>query len=355
MKRIILLFAVFTLLFPAAAQQTATPEPMKSTAEAATPTASADGATPMRAFPDRILFESPTAGLLPEGVAWDAVAGRFLVGSLSSGVIHAIDDDGTMTALIEDADFVSTAGIHIADGKLYITNSSIVVFGNPDASGLAALAVYDLESGERISYTDLSGVFDGQGSSFANDVTVDDAGNAYVTNSFQPVIYKVTPEGEGSVFLESELFSNTNFGLNGIEYHPDGYLLAAVTGAHTLVKVPLDDPTAAAVVIVTEPVGIDGMALGTAGILYAVNAGEQSQGQEVVAIASRDGWLSAEIVARVQTDGNATTLTLRYDEDSVTPVVYYVNAYFGQTERTDYEIVRAALLLPEQMPYTIGE
>lgn len=350
MKRVILLLAILMLIVPAAAQDTATPEPTtEATDDAATPEALSGNMDMMAELPAEVVFESPVPGLLPEGVEWNAEAGTFLVGSLSSGTIRTVNDDGTVTDLFVDEDLASTVGIHVADGKLYVANSSAEVFGNPDATGLAALAVYDLTTGERVSYTDLTEVFEGEGSNFANDVTVDDEGNAYVTNSFQPVIYKVTPEGEASVFLNSELFSNANFGLNGIEYHPDGYLLAAVSGATTLVKIPLDDPEAAAVVAM-GPVGIDGMALGRDGILYAVNAGAQSQGQEIVAIVSLDDWQSAEIVARTPTGGDATTLALRYSEEGESPAVYYVNTYFGQTERTEYQIVRAPLELPEEMP-----
>lgn len=350
MKRVILLLAILMLIVPAAAQD-ATPEPTAEAAdEAATPEASNGNMDMTAELPAEVVFESPVPGLLPEGVEWDAEAGTFLVGSLSSGTIRAIADDGTVTDLFEDEDFSATIGLHIADGKLYVANSSGEVFGNPAATGLASLVVYDLASGERVSYTDLTGIFDGEGSNFANDVTVDDEGNAYVTNSFQPVIYKVTPEGEGSVFANSEFFESPGFGLNGIEYHPDGYLLAAVAGNSTLVKIPLDDPEAADLVALTEPLSIDGMALGADGILYAVNAGEQSQGQEVVAIGTRDDWMSAEVAARTATGGDATTLALRYMEGETAPAVYYVNTYFGQTERTEYQIVRAPLELPEEMP-----
>lgn len=362
MKRVILVLAVLMLIVPAAAQD-ATPEPTaeaaatpEATTDAAgTPDTSGEGAEMSSELPDEVVFESPVPGLLPEGVEWNAEVGTFLVGSLSTGTIRAIADDGTVTDLFEDEDFSATIGLHVADGKLYIANSSAEVFGNPAATGLASLVVYDLTTGERVSYTDLTGVFEGEGSNFANDVTVDDEGNAYVTNSFQPVIYKVTPEGEGSVFANSEFFESPGFGLNGIEYHPDGYLLAAVAGNSTLVKIPLDDPAAADLVALTEPLSIDGMALGADGILYAVNAGEQSQGQEIVAVATRDDWMSAEVVARTATGGNATTLALRYVGDETAPAVYFVNTYFGQTDRTEYQIVRAPLELPEEMPEDVNE
>lgn len=352
MKRVILILAILLLIIPAGAQD-ATPEP---TAEAAsTPDTSDEGSEMTGELPDEVVFESPVPGLLPEGVEWNAEAGTFLVGSLSTGTIRTINDDGTVTDLFVDENFSSTIGLHIADGKLYIANSSSVVFGNPMAKGLASLAVYDLTTGERISYTDLTDLFESEGSNFANDVTVDDEGNAYVTNSFQPVIYKVTPDGEGSVFANNAFFESPGFGLNGIDYHPDGYLLAAVAGNATLVKIPLDDPEAADLVALTEPLGIDGMALGEDGILYGVNAGAQSQGQEIVALATRDDWQSAEVVARTPTGGNATTLALRYVEEGAPPAVYYINTYFGQTTRTEYQIVRAPLVLPEEMPEAVEE
>jgi sugar lactone lactonase YvrE len=350
MKRVFLLLAIFMLLVPATAQDTATPElTTEATGEAATPEASTDDMSTMVELPDEVVFESPVPGLLPEGVEWNAEAGTFLVGSLSTGTIRTVADDGTVTDLLVDEDLVSTVGIHIADGKLYVANSSTEVMQDPNATGLASLAVYDLITGERVSYTDLTDVFEGEGSNFANDVTVDDGGNAYVTNSFKPVIYKVIPEGEGSVFLTSDLLSAEGFGLNGIEYHAHGFLLAAVSGNSAIVKIPLDDPESAALVELSEPVSIDGMAIGSDGIVYAVAQTGEGETQEIVALASEDEWETAEIVARTPTGGNATTLALRYDGESKSPAVYYVNTYFGQTDRTEYEIVRAPLELPEEM------
>jgi sugar lactone lactonase YvrE len=356
MKRVILLLAVLMLIVPAAAQD-ATPEPTaeaaatpEATTDAAgTPDTSGEGSEMAGELPNEVVFESPVPGLLPEGVEWNAEAGTFLVGSLSSGTIRTVNDDGTVTDLFVDEDLASTVGIHAAGGKLYVANSSAEVMSNPAATGLASLVVYDLTTGERVSYTDLTGVFEGEGSNFANDVTVDGEGNAYVTNSFQPVIYKVTPEGEGSVFLTSDLLSAEGFGLNGIEYHAHGFLLAVVSGNSAIVKVPLDDPESAALVELSEPVSIDGMAIGSDGIVYAVARTGDGETQEIVALASEDEWETAEIIARTPTGGNATTLALRYDGESNSPAVYYVNTYFGQTERTEYEIVRAPLELPEDV------
>src|SRR5687768_14885975 len=140
-------------------------------------------------LPDEIAFVSPAPGLLPEGIEWDAVTGSFLVGSLSQGTIHRItpNDDGTATIepFIEDEELMSTVGLEVDEenNRLIVSNSAATAFsGGP---GAAMLAAYDLETGERAYMVDLAALYDSP-TNFANDVTVDEEGNAYVTNSFAP-------------------------------------------------------------------------------------------------------------------------------------------------------------------------
>ncbi|MCC6614175.1 MAG: hypothetical protein IT320_11905 [Anaerolineae bacterium] len=292
----------------------------------------------MTDLPSEVAFTEP--GIMPEGVEWDAANERFLVGSLSTGTIRAISDDETIEPFIEDDELASTVGIEIdeATNRLLVTNSDAGIFSAPDATGMAGLAAYDLETGERLFMVDLSDLYTGR--HFANDVTVDDAGNAYVTDSFSPVIYQVTPEGEASIFVQSDLFANDTIGLNGIEYIPaDGdmsaYLLAAVTGAASLYKIPLEVPAEVTPVAVDEPLGIDGMArLPDGGIAAVANL---ESGQEIVVFSSEDDFGSASIDARTPTEGNATTLAIRDG------AVYFVNAYLGNPEQEAYQIVHAEL------------
>jgi len=287
-------------------------------------------------LPDIITFEAP-AGLQPEGVVWDEEHGRFLVGSLLDGTIGSVDDEGVYTPLFTDESFVATTGVHIADGKLYIANTSPLAF-IPGMAGLASLFVYDLVTDEVIVVVNLNEVHDGDGARFANDVAVDADGNAYVTDSFQPVIYRVTPEGETSVLVESDLLKADFLGMNGIDYHPDGYLLVAVSGNAALVRVPLDDPDSLTVVEWDTASGIDGMALAPDGtMLYAVSRLEVD-GEEVQAVTryeSEDDWQTATLTGMSSTTGATTTLTLRGQE------VYSINAYLQDFGRTEYQITRA--------------
>lgn len=282
---------------------------------------------------DQVVIDAP--GIVPEGVVYDAAGERFLFGSLSQGTIRQISDDGTVSTFVEDADLTSTVGLHIdtESNRLLVCDSDAAVFGDPPPLGKAALAAYDLDTGERLFYVDLVAVAS-DGRNFANDVTVDADGNAYVTNSFTPVIYKVDLEGNAEVFARDDRFGAEGAALNGIDYHPDGYLLAANLGAGKLYKIPLDDPANITEVELGEWVGADGIALGQDGTLYAV---AYLSSQMIIAMTSEDDWASAQIDARVETGGAATTLALRDDEP------WYINAHLEDWASAQYEIVRANL------------
>jgi sugar lactone lactonase YvrE len=264
-------------------------------------------------LPDQVLIQHP--GLFPEGIEWDAVGSRFLVGSLSEGTIYAVADDGTLTPFIEDDDLRSSVGIHIdaERNRLLVCNSDR---SEEPQDPVISLMAYDLETGERLFAADLASVAP-EGNHFANDVTVDGEGNAYVTDSFSPVIYKVDLEGTPSVFLEDEQFASTSFGLNGIDFHPNGYLIVGKGSDNALFKVPLDDPASFTQVTISGSfMGPDGLFLEAGGDLIAV--GPPSA---VYILSSEDDWQTATVVTQATTEQQATTVTVRNDE------VYAVQAH----------------------------
>src|SRR5690606_3508862 len=140
-------------------------------------------------------------------------------------------------------------------------NSDASVFGG-GGPGQAKLGVYSLTTGERLAMVDLAATSQNAPADavfFANDVTVGPDGTAFVTDTRQNVIYRVTPDYEGSVFHRFENLSG-GAALNGIVYHDDGFLL--VVAGDLLFKVPADDPAGTAQVQVDVPVpGSDGIVL----------------------------------------------------------------------------------------------
>ncbi|MBC8085077.1 MAG: gluconolaconase, partial [Hymenobacter sp.] len=152
---------------------------------------------------------------------------------------------------------------------------------------------------------------------FANDVAVDNDGNAYVTDSFAPVIYKVTPQGVASVFLTDQQFAAPGgaFGLNGIVFHPDNYLLVARGDNGALFKVPVTTPSTFARVTTTglDLTGADGLLLQDNNTLQAVVGGNR-----VVRLSTGNSWGAATLAGTFMANQSVspTTLARRAGADS---------------------------------------
>jgi len=261
--------------------------------------------------PEVIAFTK--AALYPEGLEYDAKRNRFLVTSLHEGIIGEVADDGTYKVFAHDPNFVSAIGIRIDAER----DRLLVCSSDPGASvhtkkenqgKLAGLGVFQLSSGKLLKYLDL-GKLGGSGGHFCNDIALDNAGNAYVTDSFSPIIYKVDTANNASVVLNNKRFTGESFNLNGIVVK-DGYLLVAKMNEGLLFKVPLDKPEQFTQVKIKEPLkGADGLLWAPDGALVVIANGKTNK---VFKLASTDNWTSANIVGSVDT-GNvfATTGVVR--------------------------------------------
>lgn len=188
------------------------------------------------------------SGLYPEGISYDNKSASFYLSSVSKGQIIKVNKDGTHSIFINDSDLISTIGLKI-DSK---RNRLIVCNGDPGVGEkssnktkgqLAAIAIYNLKTGKREDYINLAKIAP-IGGHIANDVTIDNNGNLFITDSFSPIIYKVDINGKASIFLTDQRFSAPagNFGLNGLVYHPDGYLIVAKYNTGKLYKIPVSNP-----------------------------------------------------------------------------------------------------------------
>ncbi|MBX3064971.1 MAG: hypothetical protein KF726_18465 [Anaerolineae bacterium] len=254
--------------------------------------------------PARIRIER--RDLLPEGIEYDGRNDRFLVSSMAQGTVFAVADDGTATPFIEDPDLIASIGLEIdhANGRLLVVNADLAVTGDAQNMGLSQLAIYDLDTGDRLHFVDLGSLLPDV-KHFANDVTIDAEGNAYVTDSLAPVIYKVTPDGEGSIFLQDDKLLIDGFGGNGIVYHPDSFLIVGISGVE-LYKVPLANPASWTVIQTSKVIAADGMLLTPDDSLLVVNNGE------IVALSSSDQWTSASVTEEAKRHP-ASAITLRDD------------------------------------------
>ena len=162
------------------------------------------------------------------------------------------------------------------DGKLYVVEPFVGVIR------------MDLNPGNTQS---VYAAFTPSGPSLLNDLAFDDAGNLYVTDSFQATIFRV-PAGGGTPtvwFTDSRLAGDPNvpFGVNGIRFD-ENYenVYVSVTAENgtldgVIYRLPLANPTAANLdeffrypfFPSFQLAGPDGIAFGRSGKLYVALAG----------------------------------------------------------------------------------
>jgi sugar lactone lactonase YvrE len=288
--------------------------------------------SPNAMFPERINFVAERQ--YPEGIAYSSQLTKFLVTSIPFGKIGTVDTDGRYEDLLTAPELIAAIGMKVAGNRVFVANSDQgrSIRSTPATTRQTAeLLVFNLTTRQLERRTDLDALLPAEAPNFANDVTLAPDGTAFVTDSFSPVIYKVAPDGTASILVRDDVrFSSPTFGLNGIVYHPNGYLIVANTGQGKLYKVDLMNGNAVSEVVGTGALPGDGLTL-LNGDLYVVTGGSR-----VAQVRSSDNWQTASIV-KFDASGylGATTSV------AVNNQIYTLNARIGQngTDR-DFSIQR---------------
>jgi sugar lactone lactonase YvrE len=183
-----------------------------------------------------------SANVYPESVTVDQSSGTFFVGSVKEGTIYRgkIARPGLEMFSPGGAD-----GRTIATG-MFFANDRLVVVGRQ--TGL--IFVYNTRNGRLISKLD-NGLRTGQ--TFLNDTTFAPDGSAYVTDSVNPVLYRVAPTRTGPYELQEFLkFAGTpvtyvnapgaeGINVNGIAATSDGrYLIIGKRNENRLFRIDLE-------------------------------------------------------------------------------------------------------------------
>lgn len=243
------------------------------------------------------VVEGRAESLHPEGVAWDPTRRAFLAGSIRHGTVSVVTRDGRVRTLVSDPRMVSTFGLHVdaARGRVLVTyaDMGLGARSTPATTGVqSGVGIFDLRTGRLLHLVNLSL---GPGKHTANDLAIDRTGTAYVTDPSSDTIYRVTPDGRGSVFARDARYGSTSIGLNGIAWHPAGYLLVVKYDDGTLFRIPLRHPERVSTVGLDRPlVGGDGIALHRDGTLVAMTNSLGAPGEDAVTVLRpRHGWTSA--------------------------------------------------------------
>ena len=244
----------------------------------------------------RIEFDAHDA--YPEGVAYDKTSDAFYVSSMRTGTVGKVTPQGTYNELYVDSTLKSTYGMKVhPDGKrLFICagDANYSKYTAPDTRRkMVRLISVDLSTGKRLTNLDLSGLVPGQ--HFPNDLTFDDKGNIYITDSFAHAVYKVTPDGKASVFAKDKQFETEGVGLNGIVYHPDGFLLVSNSNTGRIYKMETANPNRVQKVVIDQYfLGADGILLPEKNKLVIVTNGGNDK---IFQITTEDNWKSAKLTA----------------------------------------------------------
>lgn len=305
--------------------------------QAATEAAARKGS---KTIPHRIDFTVP--GLYPEGISLDEKNNRFLVTSLTTGNIGAVAFDGSYSVFSQEPVPGAAIGLEIDEARKRV----LVAVSNPALGNVAQLAIYDLRTGELQQLVNLLEA-GGGAANFANDIALDPQGNAYVTNSFSPIIYKVDRSGNVSVFFQNSDFATGpgGFGFNGIAYQNSGYLIVAFSAQNKLIRIPVDNPSTYTEVQLNAPLqGPDGLLLSKDGkqLVVVSNAGGSPAGR-VSFFASDDKFMTATLTDTFPT-GPVFPTTATSDGKNVYVLYAYLNTLFNPMlpRQNTFSIVKAS-------------
>lgn len=251
--------------------------------------------------------------LFPEGII-TLPNNDLLVGGFGDGSIQRIDNKNNSTYFSKPGENGMVIAVGFAldkkNNRLWVANFNFKTQSGKPGSNLK---VFDYTSGKLLKTIPESFI---EGA-FFNEVTLDDKGNVYVSNTFGPNLYTANFEStNASIFVTSSLLKNPSpdqpFGLNGLTITPDKkYLIASVMnrtikGGGTLVRVNLSTKEVTPVKLNDDEAtkafsGSDGMFF-YKGQLVMVNVYSAS---------------GAIFTARFNSDYSAATLTIRDKFQSV--------------------------------------
>ena len=174
------------------------------------------------------VYPLPGDEVFPEGIALDEATGDFFVGSTTDGTIFSsnVSRPGTEAGVFSEG---GSDGRTTAIGMKTDGAGRLFVAGGDTGQ----MFVYDAATGALIDSFD-----NGQEMTFVNDVTLTPDGSAFFTDSMNPELYRVFPDGAGGYEMETYLsFEGTpvqyeeGFNLNGIASGADGRYLVTVKSA----------------------------------------------------------------------------------------------------------------------------
>lgn len=287
--------------------------------------------------PHVINFRWPN--LYPESFAWDPKSDHFVVGSLRHRQIVSVSDAGVASSLLSDASL--PADSFFVGITLDPRHSRLLAVVRRSSPSFSALASYDIRTFRQLFLTPLDDLL--PTAVAANDVAVDYSGNAYVTDSANNAIFKVSEQGEATVLSRSKAFTPDavdgaapyrDCGLNGVIYDTKGYLLVTQSNTGRLFKVDVDDGSARRVTLTKELTAADGIAVRKDGVVLVVSK------HKLYFIKSDDSWSQGKVFDETALEEERHASAVAVGAEGRVYVLYgHVDeGMIGNSEREEFSI-----------------
>ncbi|MDQ3386610.1 MAG: superoxide dismutase [Actinomycetota bacterium] len=269
-------------------------------------------------------YTLPGEEVYPEGVVYQESSGDFFVSSTSNGAVFrgtAGEAGSEAEVFLEGGQDDRSAAIGLAlddDGRLFVSGGET-----------GRMFVYDTESGELVDSFQSE-----QEKPFVNDVAITPNGDAYFTDSFSPVLYRLAATGDGYEFEEYLNLEGTpikyedGFNLNGIVATGDGqYLIVTHSTTGQLFRIGTESDEVVEIDLGGGELAGDGMVL-DGQTLYAVT------GSDITTVELSEDFASGEMgeVFSSESFKSPTTIAM-YDER-----LLVVNSQFDARESGNPEL-----------------
>ncbi|XP_047981630.1 uncharacterized protein LOC125222835 [Salvia hispanica] len=283
--------------------------------------------------PHLINFRWPN--LYPASFAWDPKSDHFLLGSLRHRQITSVSDAGVVSSLLSD-DSLPPDSFFLAI-SLDPRHRRLLAVVRRLSPPFSALATYDLRTLRQLFLTPLDDLL--PSAVAANDVAADYSGNAYVTDSANGVVFKITDQGEASILSSSDLFKSdaiaVDGGLNGVVYDTRGYLLVTQSNTGKLFKVLTDNGSAMRVILNKDLTAADGIAVRRDGVVLVASK------HKLYFIKSDDSWSQGSVFDEIALAEEKHVTAVAVGADSRVYVLYGNGdeGIIGKSEREEFSIV----------------
>jgi sugar lactone lactonase YvrE len=204
----------------------------------------------------------------PEGMDYDAQTNRFYVASVRHGYIAAVAADGTIRriTLSSDKPIAPTLAVRVDTTRdvLWVTTSNVAAV--PEIDGRAALLRVRIRDGFVERRWDVAPASAGH---TLGDLAVGPRGDVFVTDSNDPVLYRLRPNADSLESIRSPLFHS----LQGLAPSPNGRWLFLADYSHGLLRVDLATGTVTRLgdAANSTSLGCDGLAWDRGGIIAVQN------------------------------------------------------------------------------------